>query len=237
MHVILFDIDGTLIDSGGAGRRALSLAFQKAHAWENALDGVTLHGRTDPAIVETVYLKWQGRPPTPAETARVFGLYLKALPQILEKADGFRVLPGVGRLLARLSARGDAVTGLATGNIERGARLKLRRARLNRRFPFGGFGSDAKVRADIVRVAAGRAAALLPQGTRPTAWLVGDTVHDVEAGKATGVRTVAVTTGGASAEALRAAGPDCLFRDLSDCGAFLSLLDSARTGAEPAMRP
>ncbi|MFQ5694021.1 MAG: HAD family hydrolase, partial [Nitrospinota bacterium] len=130
MHIVLFDIDGTLIHSDGAGRRALALAFEKAHAWENALEGLSLHGMTDQAILESVYLRRRQAPPTPAETARLFGIYLKVLSETLEESPGFRVLPGVGRLLARLSVRKDTLSGLATGNIERGARLKLSHAGL-----------------------------------------------------------------------------------------------------------
>ena len=235
MHIVLFDIDGTLIRSGGAGRRALSRAFEKAHAWENALGAIaTLHGMTDPEIVETVFLNMRQTRPTPSETARLFGIYLQELPRTLKDADGFHVLPGVGRLLARLSVREDTITGLATGNIERGARLKLRHARLNNRFPFGGFGSDAKTRTDIVRAAVERAKALLPGETQPLSWLVGDTPLDVEAGKAAGIPTVAVATGGAAAETLRETQPDFFMNDLSDCDAFLSMLDSASEGAKPA---
>lgn len=237
MHIVLFDIDGTLINSDGAGRRALSRAFERAHAWEDALGGITLHGNTDPAIVESVYLNRRQSPPTSSETARFFGLYLQELPRSLKESRSFRVLPGVGRLLARLSAREDTVIGLATGNIERGARLKLRHGRLDRRFAFGGFGSDARDRADIVRAAIGRATAYLPEGTEAVIWLVGDMPSDIKAGKAAGVRAIAVATGGASEETLREAQPDVILPDLSDCDAFLSLLGSAPAGREPAKGP
>ncbi len=234
MHVILFDIDGTLIQSGGAGRLALARAFEKANNWKNALDGITLHGKTDPAIVEWVYLQRRHSPPTSAETARIYGLYLGELADTLEEAEGFRVLPGVGRLLARLSVREDAMTGLATGNIERGAREKLRRARLNHRFAFGGFGSDAKERSDIIRAGVERARERMPGGVEPFLWVVGDTPADVQAGKAAGVRTVAVSTGGADAETLRETRPDVLLADLGDAEAFLAMLDSAAERASPA---
>jgi phosphoglycolate phosphatase-like HAD superfamily hydrolase len=227
MHIVLFDIDGTLISSGGAGRLALSRAFEKAHNWDNALDGATVHGMTDPVIIEDVFMKHRQTPPTASEAARIYGLYLQALENTLEEADGFRVLPGVGRLLARLSAREDTVTGLATGNIEKGARMKLRHARLNKRFGFGGFGSDASDRGDIVRVAEKRAMEFLLEAAKPATWLVGDTPNDVAAGKSANARTVAVATGGASAERLRETRPDVLLNDLSDCDAFLSMLDSA----------
>ncbi len=234
MHVILFDIDGTLILSGGAGRLALARAFEKANNWKNALDGITLHGKTDPAIVEWVYLQRRNSPPTSAETARIYGLYLGELANTLAETEGFRVLPGVGRLLARLSVREDAMTGLATGNIERGAREKLRRARLNHRFTFGGFGSDAKERSDIIRAGVERARERLPGGVEPLLWVVGDTPADVQAGKTAGVRTVAVSTGGADAETLRETRPDVLLADLGDAEAFLSMLDSAGERASPA---
>ena len=236
MHIVLFDIDGTLISSGGAGRLALSRAFEKAHNWENALDGATINGMTDPVIIKDVFMKFRQTPPTPSETARIYGLYLQALEKTLEEADGFHVLPGVGRLLARLSAREDTATGLATGNIEKGARMKLQHARLNRRFGFGGFGSDASDRGDIVRVAEKRAMEFLPDAAKPVTWLVGDTPNDVAGGKAANARTVAVATGGVTTERLRETQPDVLLKDLSDCDGFLSMLDSAahENGSAPS---
>lgn len=229
-QIILFDIDGTLIDSNGAGREALNRAFAKAYSWKNSLTGISLHGKTDPDIVETVYREQRETPPTPAELARLYGLYLLELRGTLQKADRFRVLPGVGRLLARLSVRENTFIGLATGNIEKGARAKLGRAGLNHRFSFGGFGSDAVERSDIVQAAVGRGMALLPDGARPSIWLIGDTPRDVEAGKAVGLKTIAVATGGADAETLRATEPDYFFDDLSDSVAFLSILDLAGNG-------
>lgn len=230
MQIILFDIDGTLIDSNGAGRKALNRAFAKAYSWEDSLSGVSLHGKTDPDIVETVYREQRETPPTPAELARFYGLYLLELRGTLQEADRFRVLPGVGRLLARLSVRENTFIGLATGNIEKGARAKLGRAGLNHRFSFGGFGSDAVERSDIVQAAVGRGMALLPDGARPSIWLIGDTPRDVEAGKTVGLKTIAVATGGADAETLRATEPDYFFDDLSDSVAFLSILDLAGNG-------
>lgn len=226
MHIILFDIDGTLIDSDGAGRKALNRAFAKAYAWEDALRGLSLQGQTDPSILKSVFLEHRETPPTKAETSRLYGLYLLELRHTLRDANGFRLLPGVGRLLARLSVRENTIIGLATGNIEKGARAKLRRARLNNRFSFGGFGSDFSERYQIVQVAAERGMASIPQAINPFVWVIGDTPRDVEAGKIAGVKTIAVATGGSDSETLRATEPDFLFDNLSDSTAFLSILDS-----------
>ena len=146
----------------------------------------------------------------------------------VERSATYRVLPGVPELLTLLAARGDCLLGLGTGNIETGARIKLARADLNRFFAFGGFGSDAEDRTEVLRrgVARGEAwrAGRAADGPAQVV-VIGDTHLDVESGRALGARTVAVATGGESTAALAEAGPDLLLADLTDPQAFLRILD------------
>ena len=179
--VLLFDIDRTLIDNGGAGRRAM----------ERGLEA-----------------------------------YLSRLEQELDRArDEYVVYPGVRELCAALSALEGVALGLGTGNVERGARLKLAPGDLNRFFAFGGFGSDATERADVLRVGARRGADRLGLPVeRCRVVVIGDTPRDVAAGLAIGARCVAVATGGYGVEELRASGAHHVFEGLDRSGVREALL-------------
>lgn len=214
--LLLFDIDGTLVRTGGAGMRAFSRSLAEHFGWDNALEAVSPAGKTDRSIAQEVARVRLGRELTAAETTRVFSRYLALLRTELATADGFRVLPGIRAFLERESRRARHVLGLATGNLERGARLKLEPLGLQRFFPFGGFGSDAEVRADVVRIAIARGEASAGRRfARERIVIVGDTPLDVAAADVVGVRSLAVATGPHGMDALRAAGADCVVPDFT----------------------
>jgi len=226
-RILLFDLDGTLVLTGGAGVRALDRAFQDLYGLQEAGRGVPFHGRTDLRIIRDIVERKLHRPMGADEAVAICDRYLPYLEEEVQRSATYRVLPGVPALLTLLAARGDCLVGLGTGNVEVGARIKLARADLNRFFPFGGFGSDAEDRVELLRRAAARGEARRGPGADGLAQVVviGDTHLDVESGRALGARTVAVATGGESAAALEQAKPDVLLADLSDAEAFLRILD------------
>jgi len=226
MPIILFDIDGTLLHSGKAGRKAFEGVFEELYGWRKALEGVPVEGHTDPATVKTAFQKHRGEAPTEAELSQVFELYVKRVSREVRNSMGFRVLPGVESLLGHLFQKTGVAIGIATGNIEAGARIKLARAGLNRYLPFGGFGSDSPDRTTLTRIAIERGRKELPgTGGLNEILVVGDTPLDVESGREAGARTVGVATGSWTADDLSQSGADAVLNDLTDTEAFLSLLD------------
>ncbi|MGH7253850.1 MAG: HAD hydrolase-like protein, partial [Nitrospiraceae bacterium] len=182
--LVLFDLDGTLVTTGGADRRALLRAFRELWGVDAAVDGLRVHGRTDPEIIEGIVRARLGTSLRATERRLLYRRYLAHLEQELLSSPDFRVLPGVRELLATLGADRDILLGLATGNLEEAATLKLRRAELDGTFRFGGFGSDAADRETLVRLAIDRGRALLTRRRHPIGViLVGDTVLDIAAGK------------------------------------------------------
>ena len=212
MIAYLFDLDGTLVRAGGAGARALSTVFEQRHGVADACAGVRAHGRTDPAIVADMFTAALGRAASTVEIDDLITAYLDELERELEARPTFRVLPDADEVLAWLRARPEVRLGVATGNVARGARIKLDRARLAHHFEFGGYGCDSSVRAELVACAARRSGA----GVGDTVVVVGDTTLDVEAAKANGALCVAVTTGGDSRATLEAAGADIVFDRLAE---------------------
>lgn len=217
MRVILFDIDGTLVDSAGAGRRAMNRAFADLHGIAGALDGITLHGRTDPLIVRDAFERRLGRPPTTQEVGAIIDKLVAYLGVELQNSPSYRVLPGVREILEELHSRDDILLGLGTGNAEPAARLKLSHGGIWNYFRFGGYGSDSATRSEIVRIGVERGERLLGDGRHvKEIWVVGDTPSDVEAGKAVGAKTLVTATGMHTLETLQACEPDLTVPDLSD---------------------
>jgi len=206
VRLVLFDIDGTLLSTGGAGLVALRMAFDELHDLPDAVEGIEFHGLTDPIILASIFRRHLGREASPDEMERAIDGYLRHLPGCLAEAEGFRVLPGVLPLIEELAAREDVVLGLATGNLEEAANVKLARARLEGHFGPGGFGSDDADRIELTRLAVERGRART--GADSEAIVVGDTVHDVRCAHAVGVPCLAVATGNASPATLREAGAD-----------------------------
>lgn len=224
-RVVLFDVDGTLIRSGGAGARALERAVALALGRDKVEAGFSFAGMTDRAIFRRM-LGALGVEPSDAHLERVLELYPEILRDEVANASEYRVLPGVVTALEALVAISDLALGLGTGNIERGARIKLERVALNPYFGFGGFGCDAEDRAALLHAGATRGAARRGRNLADCrVWVVGDTPLDVAAAHAIGARCLAVATGGASAEQLVAAGADYVFADLCEEGALDVLMD------------
>ena len=219
----LFDIDGTLLLSGGAGARALDRAFRERFGLEGAMEQIRPGGKTDPIILEEIFATRLGRAPAAAELDEVLALYLSFLPTELGDAPGFRLMPSVVDALDFLAALAPGVVlGLATGNVREAARIKLERADLWARFAIGGFGCDHRERGLLVARAIERACAhagvtaLAPDQVV----VVGDTPLDVEAARACGVRAVAVATGTATRAQLAACSPDALLDTLAELPAW-----------------
>jgi phosphoglycolate phosphatase-like HAD superfamily hydrolase len=178
--VLLFDIDGTLITSGGAGRRAMERGFERAGGRRDAISGIPLDGMTDRLIVRAG-LEAIGHEATEAAIDRVLDAYLEALAEevALVSAERYRVHRGM-REAIDAGVRAGAAVGLGTGNLRAGARIKLERVELHDCFAFGGFGCDAEARVELIRVGAERGAAAL--GAEVTACrvvVIGDTPRDV----------------------------------------------------------
>jgi len=212
VKLLLFDVDQTLISTGGAGIRALNRAFREIVSLENALEGIIPAGKTDPGIVREIFEMRGGRT-VPVES--ILENYLTHLQQEVNTSATYRILPGIDEVLGELTERPDVMLGLATGNIERGARIKLERGNLNRYFAFGGFGSDSENRTALVRRAAELAALRCGSPVSPDdVFVIGDTPRDVEAGREAGFQTIAVATGRYAKSDLEAAGATATFIDL-----------------------
>ena len=213
---VLFDIDGTLISTGGASDRAWRRAFEELHGIVVNVGDYTGRGITDPEVGLTSFRGALGREPTGEEMARLMALRLRFLPEEVASSDGYRVMDGAEELLARLIDEGRLV-GLITGNVEAAAHIKLTPAGLNHFFSFGGYGSDALERVDVARRALERAE-LVAGGRldRASCLAVGDTPHDIEAGHGAGIRVVGVATGEYGVEQLSEAGADFAIASLRD---------------------
>lgn len=225
--ILLFDLDGTIVLTGGAGLRAFDRTFRELFGKPGTLDGLRFHGRTDLQIIAEIFEAHFRRSPNEEEIGAFCTRYLGYLKEEVGRSTGYQVMPGIPALLETLSGREDVLVGLGTGNLEQAARIKLDRARLNHYFPFGGFGSDAADRREILRHGIARAKAIIGQPNAPCQVIVvGDTELDIASGKAVGALTVAVATGGDSMEILAAARPSCLLPDLGNPGPLLDLLSS-----------
>ena len=219
----LFDIDGTLVLSGGAGMRALDRAFHQRYGFTGATALIKPGGMTDPAILEEVFGAQLGRAPTAAELDEIIALYLPLLEAELVDAPGFRMMPSVVEALDYLAGQGGAmILGLATGNVREAARIKLERAGLWPRFACGGFGSDHRERPRLVERAIQRACVHAGvHAIDPThVVVVGDTPLDVRAAHACGVCAVAVATGTATRDQLAACAPDVVLDTLAELPAW-----------------
>lgn len=206
--VVLFDIDGTLLSTGGAGARAWAHAFKRLHGVAADITKFSEVGMTDPAVARQTFRGALGRDPEEEELAQLIMGYVMRLPDEIEASEGYRVMPGVATLLESL-AMGGALLGLVTGNIEGAAHIKIARGMLNRYFAFGGYGSDSGDRGLLTRAAIDRASMLNGHEIDPAGvFVVGDTPRDIDAANAVGAVSVGVATGEFTVEQLRAAGAD-----------------------------
>ena len=215
VKLVLFDIDGTLIRTGGAGMRAFERTVAVAFEVPNGISHLTFAGRTDTSLVRE-FFGGHGIAATPEHFHRFFEHYVFLLDYLLPQHIG-AVCPGVPEFLDGLRALSPApLVGLQTGNIRLGAEIKLRHYGLWHRFEIGGFGDDHEDRRELTRIARDRAGRHFQGGLAPEEVLVvGDTPHDIDCARALGARVLAVTTGGASAEELAAHDPTWLVPDLT----------------------
>jgi phosphoglycolate phosphatase len=230
VRLFLFDIDGTLVTARGAGRAALGRALLKTYGTTGPIEDYDFRGKTDQRIV------WDLMRGAGLDDRRIaagvevsFEAYVAELERLIGDGARVSIMPGVGELVRALAARGDALVGLLTGNIQAGARVKLRPTGLLDHFRVGAFGSDAMDRRRLPAIACERAHRLT--GRRfafEEVTIIGDTPLDVDCARACGAVAVAVATGFHPAEELRACAPDLFFTDFSDVAATLVALTAPR---------
>ena len=225
MHICLFDIDGTLLNTGGAGQAAMEATLEAEFGVTAPTEGISTAGRTDRGITADLF-RYHGLGDGDDIHQRFLSAYCEHLPQQLQQRDGL-VLPGVPELLDRLSSRDDVTLGLLTGNFEVGEQLKLEFYGLHHYFDFGGFGDRHVHRDDVAH----EALAEVHQRHNDSVdmnrvWVIGDTPADVQCGRAIGAKVVAVATGMFEYQVLEAAKPDHLFVDFADAEPLLGLLES-----------
>jgi phosphoglycolate phosphatase len=225
--LVLFDIDGTLVLTGRAGVRAMNRACHQVIGRNNALDGISVAGRTDWIILHDA-LRAVGHDMDEDLFVRLRDVYVSNLrEEIVLRGEGVKgVMPGIRELLDALNARPDVFLALLTGNFEQGARIKLEHFDLWHYFRCGAFGDDAADRNALVPFALDRARSFgLEAIARDDVFVVGDTPHDVACAHASGAVPVGVATGSFSLTDLRESGADVVFADLSDTSAFLRMID------------
>ena len=224
-RLVLFDIDGTLITAGRAARDAFRDALVDVYGYQGDVSRFDFSGRTDPQIA-TMILRDDGRsdaeigPLLPA----LWEHYLAGLQRNLGHSPS-RTLSGIDELLHVLAAREDVTLALLTGNVERGARLKLEPPGLNRFFPFGAFGSDSADRAELPPIAVARASQHCGIGfSGRDVVIIGDSIYDVRCGVPHGATTIAIASGKTPADVLRAENPDHFFDSACETNALLDAI-------------
>jgi phosphoglycolate phosphatase-like HAD superfamily hydrolase len=211
---ILFDIDGTLVITGGAGAASWRLAFNELYGIPADIGEFTDTGMTDPEVGRKTFEAVLERKPERKEFVRLLERRLHYLHETVAESKQYRVLAGVEELLPRLIEDG-YLLGLVTGNVEAAAHIKLHRARLNRFFSFGGYGSDSSDRGELTKIALQRATLVYGEPvTAAQAIVVGDTPHDVEGAHAAGIACVGVGSHNFTVEQLREAGADYVIASL-----------------------
>ena len=220
MHVLLFDIDGTLIDAGGAGQSAMEQAVARLFGETRPVEGIHAAGRTDRAIGRDLF-DYYSIPATDDNWSRYMTTYFSLLPSSLLNRQG-TILPGVVPLIEQLSTRSDVFLGLLTGNFAEGAKLKLTHFGLHHHFRTGGYGDSHLHRDDVARDALTAVKMHLPDVKSDQIWVVGDTPADVQCGRAIGAKVLAVATGIFSSDQLAPHKPDVLLDDLTQTTDWLA---------------
>jgi phosphoglycolate phosphatase len=215
-RILLFDIDGTLVSTGGAGAVAWRQAFDELHGIPADIGQFTDAGMTDPDVGEQTFEAVIGRKPTPRELAQLIQRRLEHLPEAIAQSEGYKVLPGVPERLRQLSHDGHLL-GLITGNGDGAAFVKLSRGDLMRWFSFGAYATAGVDRAGIVRQAVERGEATLGASVpNSEIFVIGDTPLDIDAAHAADCTAVAVATGHYDADALREAGAEHVLETLEE---------------------
>lgn len=221
---VLFDLDGTLVSTGGAGNRALEKAFLFLYGVPHAMQSVNPAGKTDPAIIREIYLKLFQKDCGYEELESIQKKYLDFLPESCNRSKNYHVMQGIPELLNQLRKR-KVLMGLGTGNMERGARIKLTRADLNHFFPFGGFGSDSENRVELLKIGRKRAERLSGKKLDPkNVFIIGDTERDIVAAQKAKFKVIAVATGHTLIGVLKKFKPDFLLPNFKCQNDFLNII-------------
>lgn len=213
--VVLFDVDETLVHTGGSGARSWSVAFNQLYGIPADIGQHSSAGETDPQVARATFKGVLGREPTNDELAKIYAHYLLNLAEDILTSEHYRVLPGAERTLAQLEEAG-VILGLVSGAMEGAARTKLIPANLNRFFLFGAYGTDSPDRGELTTLAVRKAMLLHDQLTPAQVYVVGDTPRDIDATKAAGGVSVGVASGKYSVEELRDAGGDHVLGSLEE---------------------
>lgn len=225
-RIIFFDIDGTLLLTGGAGQIALEKALTDEFRINFPFEGVLTAGRTDRGITDEIFERYNFEN-TPDTRNRFRNAYLQRLPETLQESPGV-LLPQVRELVEELAAMDNVVLSLLTGNYEEAAWIKLRHYQLDSHFSFGGFGDHHAARDDVARNALAAAVDHLGHHVNGThAMVIGDTPADITCARAIGAKAVGVATGSYESHQLEPHEPDLLFNDFSDTNAVVQKLLAA----------
>ncbi|MHB8328295.1 MAG: HAD family hydrolase [Acidimicrobiales bacterium] len=213
--VVLFDVDETLVHTGGSGARSWKAAFEKLYDVPADIGEHSSAGETDPQVARATFSAVLHRDPSDDELGRLYAQYLLHLAEDILVSEDYRVLPGAEKVLLRLGQAG-VMLGLVSGAMEGAARTKLVPANLNRFFIFGAYGSDSPDRAELTKLGLGKAARLHDELRPSQVYVVGDTPHDMEATNAAGAVAVGVASGHYSTDELKAAGGIHVLGSLED---------------------
>jgi phosphoglycolate phosphatase len=213
--VVLFDVDETLVHTGGSGARSWKAAFQELYGIPADIGAHTSAGETDPQVARATFKGVLHRDPRDDELDRLYARYLLHLADDIGVSQGYQVLPGAEETLLSLGKAG-VVLGLVSGAMEGAARTKLVPANLNRFFMFGAYGSDSADRAELTELGVKKASRLHAGLAPEQVFIVGDTPRDIEAARAAGAKSVGVASGHYSTAELAAAHPDHVLGSLEE---------------------
>jgi len=225
--LLLFDIDGTLLLTGGAGKVAFEEAFEEIFEIPNSWGGLDPHGKTDPAIFDEVAKRELGRLLSPSEFDLLMERYEEIFEERIKQSPRFELMPGVIEILEHLSKDKNIFLALATGNFERAGRMKLKHGAVEHYFLTGGFGNDARERDKILLAAVAYSEEFARKRfEKRKIFVIGDTEYDIAAARKAGLRSIAVLTNGRTRKSFVEDPPDHILQDLTDIPAFLACLKS-----------
>ncbi|HEY9773990.1 MAG TPA: HAD family hydrolase [Planktothrix sp.] len=228
-RLVLFDIDETMISSDGAGRRAIARILNQNYGVPESAMHVPMSGKTDPQILREIFKACGKEGTFESHTENIFELYLGVLEEEIDRSRYYIIHEGVVQVLDALVAEERAYLGLLTGNIERGAQMKLHRFDLLKYFPIGAFGSDSANRLDLPAVAQKRAKTFFKIDFAPhEVVIIGDAINDILCAKHHGAISIAVNTGRTTWEELEEQQPDYLFKSLKDTDQVLKAIFSEK---------
>jgi len=226
--LLLFDIDGTLLLTGGAGKIAFEEAFEEIFEIPHAWGDLDPHGKTDPAIFDEVAKRELGRLLSDGEFDLLMERYEEIFEERIQQSPRFELMPGVIEILEHLSRDPGIFLALATGNFERAGRLKLKRGAVEHYFLTGGFGNDARERDKILLTAVAYSEELARKRfEKNKTFVIGDTEYDIAAAKKAGLRSIAVLTNGRTRKDFKKDPPDHILENLANIPAFMACLNGS----------